>query len=171
MTIHRDHPFADPPSARDDVRRFRGRLAAGVTLWTSGSAEDRRAGLTVSSLLVAPGTPPRILALLDPLSDLADLLGQTGRAAVSILERRHRPLADAFAGLVPAPGGPFRQAGFDDGPWGPVPGVVDSWAGVRLEGTQEVGWSSLVSCVIEELRIGQDAEPLVHYRGDYPRLG
>jgi hypothetical protein len=39
---------------------------------------------------------------------------------------------------------------------------------VRLESPIEVGWSSLVTCVAEEIVIGDD-EPLVHRRGRYLR--
>lgn len=169
MTIHDTFPFADPPAARDVVRAFRGRLAAGVTLWTA-AGERRPAGLTVSSVLVANGTPPRILALLDPLADLTDALRATGRAAVTVLDREHVRLAEAFAGAGPAPGGPFRQASVTDTEWGPVPAGVGTWAGVRLEETAEVGWSLLVTCVLEHVVASGDGEPLVHHRGRYRRL-
>ena len=83
VTIHTDHPFAD--AEPDPVRRFRGRLGGAVTLWTAGSGDDR-AGLTVTSLMVANGEEPRLLALLDPDSDLlAELrrLGPGGRVRCS----------------------------------------------------------------------------------------
>lgn len=169
MTIHDTHPFADPPSARDAVRAFRGRLAAGVTLWTA-AGERRPAGLTVSSVLVANGTPARILALLDPLAEVTDALRATGRAAVTVLGREHERLAEVFAGAGPAPGGPFRQASFADTEWGPVPEGAGTWAGVRLEESTEVGWSLLVTCVLEHVVATGDGEPLVHYRGSFRRL-
>lgn len=171
MTIHHSHPFADPPSARDAVRSFRGRLASGVTLWTS-AGERRPAGLTVSSILVANGVPPRLLALLDPLSDLCEALLSSGLAAVTILEHGQAPLAEIFGGQAPAPGGAFRQAAFTPTAYGPVPAGAPSWAGVRLEQSQSVGWSLLVTCVVEEVVTGPGGDdPLVHHRGRYPKVG
>ena len=168
MTIHDTHPFLDPESERDPVRRFRGRLGGAVTLWTSG-ADRGRAGLTVSSLMVAGGEPARVLGLLDPDSDLAEALQRTGRAVVHLLGWRHRDLADAFAGVAPAPGGPFRLAEFESGAWGPRLVDVPGWAAVTLESEQQVGWSSLVSCVVDEVELGEDEPPLVHRRGHYVR--
>ena len=60
---------ATPEADRDPVRRFRGRLAAPVTIATAG-ASDARAGLTVSSLMVSEGDPGRIHLLLGPLADI-----------------------------------------------------------------------------------------------------
>ena len=171
MTIHHSHPFADPPSARDAVRAFRGRLASGVTLWTS-AGERRPAGLTVSSLMVANGVPPRLVALVDPLSDLCEALLASETAAVTLLARDQLRLAEIFAGQAPAPGGAFRQAPFADTAWGPVPVGATTWAGVRLEESRPVGWSLLVTCVLEELvATDDDGDPLVHHRGRYPKLG
>jgi flavin reductase (DIM6/NTAB) family NADH-FMN oxidoreductase RutF len=165
MTIHTTHPFADPEP--DPMRRFRGRLGGTVSLWTAGGGGDR-AGLTVTSLLAAGGEPARVLALLDPDSDLAEALAATGRAVVQLLTWDDRGLADAFAGTTPAPGGPFRQAPFTDTAWGPRLESATTWVGVSLERTVTVGWSSLVTCVVDEVTVGDD-EPLVHRRGRYQR--
>jgi flavin reductase (DIM6/NTAB) family NADH-FMN oxidoreductase RutF len=168
VTIHSDHPFLEPEGERDPVRRFRGRLGGTVTLWTSG-AGTTRAGLTVSSLMVAAGEPARVLGLLDPDSDLADRIRGTGRAVVHLLAWEHRGLADAFAGVAPAPGGPFRQAGFEPTPWGPRLVSAPGWAGVTLEDARDVGWSVEVTCVLDEVVLGPDAPALVHRRGRYQR--
>ena len=168
MTIHSDHPFRDAES--DPVRQLRSRLGGAVTLWTSGTGDDvfEWAGLTVTSVLVANGEPARLLALLDPDSDLADTLGSTGRAVVAVLTWEERALADAFAGTAPAPGGPFRQAEFATSPWGPRLASATTWAGVRLESSAPVGWSSLVTCVVDEVTIGE-GDALIHRRGRYQR--
>lgn len=168
MTIHAEDPFADPPEQRDAVRRLRGRLGATVSLWTAGNAVGR-AGLTVSSYMVAGGDPGHVLALVDPVSDLADVLDDTGRCVVQLLEWRHRALAEAFAGTAPAPGGPFRLASWHDSDWGPVLEDASAWAGLRVVDRQEVGWSLLVDGVIERAELAEQVAPLVHRRGRYLR--
>ena len=107
MTIHSGHPFAD--SEPDEVRRFRGRLGGAVTLWTSGQGASRT-GLTVTSLMVANGEQPQVLALLDPDSDLRDALEGDASCVVQGLAWRDRALAEMFAGTSPAPGGAFTHA-------------------------------------------------------------
>jgi len=166
MTIHDSHPFADPDP--DPARRLRGRIGGTVTLWTSGG-ETARAGLTLSSVLVVLGEPARVLGLVDPDSDLADTVAETGRAVVQLLQWTDRDLAEAFAGTAPAPGGAFRQAAFVDTQWGPRLDRAVTWAGVSLESATEVGWSRLLTCTVEHLEVGEDAEPLVHRRGRWLR--
>lgn len=166
MTIHGGHPFAQPAGDRDQVRRLRGRLGGAVTLWLTGTGAAR-AGLTVSSLMVAGGEPGRVLGLIDPDSDLADELAETGVAVVALLEWPHRDLAEAFAGVAPAPGGLFAQAEFTDTEWGPLPAGVTTWAGVRVEDVREVGWSQLVTARVETITIGDEDRPLEHRRGRY----
>lgn len=169
MTIHSDHPFAQPESERDPVRRLRGRLGGTVTLWTTGRGGDR-AGLTVSSLLIAGGDPGHALALVDPDSDFADAVEDSGTAVVQLLEWEHRDLAEAFAGLSPAPGGLFTLGTWTDTDWGPLLQGASAWAGVRVTSQQrEVGWSLLLDAVIEHVEIGEEREPLVHRRGRYLR--
>ncbi len=166
MTIHSTHPFAD--AAPDPARRFRGRIGGAVTLWTAGDDRER-AGLTVTSLMVALGPEPGVLALLDPDADLLEVLRDTGRAVVQVLSWGERQLAEAFAGTAPAPGGPFRQARFTDTPYGPRLSSATTWAGVRLTGERDVGWSVEVAAALDEVHVGEDDDALLHRRGRFLR--
>lgn len=168
MTIHTEHPFADPQ--RDQLRALRGQLIAPVTVWAADGPRGP-VGLTVSSLLVVPGEVGRLLALLDPLSELGESLLETERAAVSVLPQGSQDLAEIFAGLAPAPGGRFAATQWRQTRWGPVLGVAETWAGVRLESRRELGYSLEVCCLIEQIEIQGATSPLAHYRGRYPALG
>jgi flavin reductase (DIM6/NTAB) family NADH-FMN oxidoreductase RutF len=162
MTIHSSHPFASAP---DPVRRFRGRIGGAVSLWTSGDA-GTRAGLTVSSVMVANGEPGLVLGLLDPDSTLTDVLARTGLGVVHLLEWADRDLAEAFGGVAPAPGGPFTLGTWTQTVHGPV--LADrTHALVRLASTAEVGWSTLATVVIEDITVLEDHHPLEHRRGRY----
>ncbi|MDQ3432908.1 MAG: flavin reductase family protein [Actinomycetota bacterium] len=176
------HPFLPPDDERDPVRRLRGRLAAPVTLWTA-QLGDRAAGLTVSSVLVAEGEPSLLLGLVGEESDLLDALEQSGRFAVSILGWSQRAVADAFAGVRPAPGGPFRGHEWVDTAWGPVLASATTWAGCRMHTLRPLGYARLVEAALEYVVIGTgvddgiDGRPvdegggvLVWRRGRYGRL-
>ncbi len=169
MTIHSEHPFLDPDA--DPVRRFRGHLGGAVTLWTSGEVHTPglRAGLTVSSLMVAGGEPGRLLALLDPDSDLRDVLESTGLGVVHLLQWEHRDLAEAFAGRMPAPGGPFTMGEWEQTGHGPRLVSAPSWASVEVDSFEPVGWSDLVIARIDDVVMGEDTSPLEHRRGRYLR--
>jgi flavin reductase (DIM6/NTAB) family NADH-FMN oxidoreductase RutF len=168
VTIHTGHPFADPEP--DPARRLRGRIGGGVTLWTAGAGAGRT-GLTVTSLMIALGPTPSLLALLDPDSDLLVGLRTSGRAVVQLLTWRDRQLGEAFAGTAPAPGGPFRQAEFTATPYGPLLAGVTSYAFVSLAAEREVGWSVEVSVALDEVTVGDDGDrPLVHRRGRFHPL-
>ena len=168
MTIHSEHPFQPPESSRSAIRRLRGRLPSPVTLWTAAD-EQGRAGLTVSSTMVADGEPGVVLALIDPLSDLWDVLRRTGTAAVSVLSWSHRGLADAFGFVAPAPGGPFATGAWTHTAWGPVPADATAWAGGRLAdpAPAPTGWGLLVTLTVQHVELREDRDPLVHRRGRY----
>lgn len=168
MTIHAGHPFADPDP--DSARRLRGRLGGAVSLWTAGD-DSARAGLTVSSLLLAGGEPARLLALVDPDSGFADVVERTGRAVVSLLSWEHRDLAEVFAGQAPSPGGPFRSGSFEETPYGPGLEGATSRALVTIESSVEVGWSLLLTGRIDDLALTDDESPLLHRRGRYSTTG
>ena len=167
--IHSEHPFATPEEDRDPVRRFRGRLAAPVTIATASSKETR-AGLTVSSILVADGEPARVVFLVGPTSDFYEAMSGSGRFVVHVLEKPHRNIGDRFAGLVPSPGGPFAGLEVFDGHWGPELVEIRT----RLYCTFESGTDSTYHIVVEGFVDRTDLhdliEPLVYYRGRYRGL-
>jgi 3-hydroxy-9,10-secoandrosta-1,3,5(10)-triene-9,17-dione monooxygenase reductase component len=165
MTIHGDHPFLPPESERSPARRLRGRLTSPVTLWTSESS-----GLPVTSVMVADGSPALLIGLVDEDSLLWSSISRTSVFAVSLLTWEHRGLADAFAGVMPAPGGPFRLTSWESTSWGPVPSSVSTWAGCRLLDSRSSGWAVEVRATIEQVTIGADPDPLIHRRGRYLTL-
>ena len=163
MTIHDTHPFAADP---DRARQLRGRLGGAVTLWTAGTSEDR-AGLTVSSVMLAQGEPAVLLGLLDPDSDLVEVIRRTGRAVCHLLAWEHRDLAEAFAAQSPAPGGPFRTGRFDSSPHGPRLRDARGWVALERCEESEVGWSALMSGQVAAIELAADQAPLEHRRGRY----
>lgn len=167
MTIHGEHPFQPPEGDRNPVRRFRGRLPSPVTLWTAAYAGER-AGLTVSSVLVADGEPGHVVGIIDPDSDLWDTLRSSRRAVVAVLDDRHRALADAFGYVAPAPGGPFKLGTFEPSNWGPVLAGT-TWAGCVLADPDPptLGWGLQVHLQIESVSVVEDTGSLVHRRGRY----
>lgn len=165
MTIHSEHPFAEPP---DPVRRFRGRLGGAVSLWTAGAGAER-VGLTVSSLMLANGDPARLLGLLDPDADLTEGLLATGRGVVQLLTWADRDLAEGFAGTGPAPGGVFRQGVWEQTTHGPAL-AGRTRALIVVDSAVEQGWSTLVTGRIESMEILEDHDPLEHRRGRYRQV-
>ncbi len=142
-----------------------------VTLWCAQEG-DTRAGWTVSSLLVADGQPPEVLGLVDEDSDLADLAERAGKVAISLLGWSHRNLAEAFAGLAPAPGGPFRLAQWRETIWGPVLAGAVGWLGVELtDSSATLGWTRAFRGRCVEAHVDPAATDVVgHLRGRYREL-
>ena len=165
-----DNPFSTPPELREPARRFRGRLASPVTLWTAG-VMDRPTGLTISSLVVAEGRPSSVLGLVNDTTDLWESIQETEAFVVHILEDRHRRLAERFAGMMPSPGGLFEGVAVAPTAWGPRISDATNRAYCRLSGTLELGYQHLVRAVVEQLDVGELEAPLVHWQGRYRRLG
>jgi flavin reductase (DIM6/NTAB) family NADH-FMN oxidoreductase RutF len=168
VTIHSGHPFA-PDNGGDPLRRFRGRMPSAVSVWTA-EIGGRRAGWTLSSFLVAQGDPAEVVGILDEDSNLADLLTDGAPFTVNLLAWPHRALADAFAGVGPAPGGAFRLAEWTDGGWGPALVGTPGWLGARVTGPIEhAGWGLLIRAAVEHVAVpASPAEPMLAVlRGRY----
>jgi flavin reductase (DIM6/NTAB) family NADH-FMN oxidoreductase RutF len=163
-------------------------MPAPVSVWAAGEGASR-AGWTLSSFLVVDGEPAEVLGVLDEDSTLAERLvasepipravsipGGTppeppGAAlTVNLLGWHHRGLADAFAGVAPAPGGPFTLGRWRDTDWGPVLDDAAGWLGVRLRSVPDrAGWSLLVRATVDHVELGSEpAEGMLAYvRGRY----
>lgn len=169
VTIHTDHPFLPDPEDRDPLRRFRGRLPAPVTIVTAGTS-DWRAGLTVSSLLVMEGEPGEVLVLVNPNTDLWDVVGEAGRLVIHACSTRDRGLAEVFAGRQPSPGGVFTTLAFTDSAWGPVLDDLPNRLFVTVTSVDPAGWSGVVRGRVDEVEVVDSTDPVVYFRGRYRAL-
>lgn len=160
------NPFLPPIEEREPLRRFRGRLAAPVTIVTAGEGISR-AGLTVSSLFVIEGEPGRIHLVVGPLTDLWDAIEHSGRCVVHIAHGGHRSLSDIFAGYRPSPGGPFAAVETSVSDWGPVIGSMPDRAYCSVLSMTEVGWSGVVETQVDNVELSAGEDPLIHHRGSY----
>ncbi len=88
-----------------------------------------------------------------------------------LLGWEHRDLAEAFAGLMPSPGGPFRMGDWEQTDHGPRLVTASAWVDVEVESVEGVGWSELVVARIVDVVLGEDEHPLEHRRGRYRRPG
>src|SRR3712207_2473891 len=113
---------------------------------------------------------PELLGLVDEESDLVDLMAGSDTVVVNLLAWEQRFLADAFAGLAPAPGGAFRPGGWTDSPWGPVLSGSVGWVGARLLAplAEHAGWGLLVRARVEHVELeAADTAVLASFRGRY----
>ena len=174
MTIHTSHPFATPEPERAPLRRLRGRMPSPVSVWTAGRGAGRT-GWTLASFLVADGDPAEVIGVLDEDSALAEQLTAAGDVSgrlltVNLLGWQHRGIADAFAGVAPAPGGAFTLGRWRDTDWGPVLHDAPGWLGVRLQSVPDhAGWSLMVRGTVDHVELGDEpAEGMLAYvRGRY----
>jgi 3-hydroxy-9,10-secoandrosta-1,3,5(10)-triene-9,17-dione monooxygenase reductase component len=166
-----DDPFLTPPPERDQARRFRGRLAAPVTIWTTIDPEGNPVGLTVSAIVVVSGSGPSVAGLLDPGSDFYEALDANRRFVVHVVPASERLLADEFAGRYTGRS-PFEGRDIASSRWGPVLSMLGTRAHCSLDATLPCGEMTLVRGLIEETALPDGpAPPLVHYQGRYYTIG
>lgn len=167
--IHGDNPFVDAPERRDPVRRFRGRLAAPVTIVTAGR-HDSRTGLTVSSLSVVEGPKGFVQLVVGTASDLWRVIHTTRRFIIHICHESDRDIAEVFAGMRPSPGGMFAEIDVLDSPHGPVIDRLGNRASCRFLEGNELGFSGIVTGELESVETDAIDDPLIYFRGRYGSL-
>ena len=163
------NPFAAAVGERHPARRFRGRLAAPVTIVTAGD-EDGRTGLTVSSIVVAEGEPPLVYFLLGATTDLFYAIEETRKFIVHVCASGHRGLADVFAGLRPSPGGMFIGRPVTQTEYGPVLDDIGTRSFCSYRGGDEDSYSVIVAATIDRIDLVDIDDPLTYFRGRYRAL-
>lgn len=165
--IHEENPFS--PAEDNPARRFRGRLAAAVTIITAGD-EDTRTGLTVSSLMVVEGAPAQVYAVITPNSDLYDVATTSGKFVVHVCDSGDAGLADVFAGIRPSPGGMFAQSEIEQTRWGPAFVGLRDRLYCSTTAVQEAGWSGILIGSVDDAELSNLTHPLIYFRGAYRHL-
>jgi flavin reductase (DIM6/NTAB) family NADH-FMN oxidoreductase RutF len=97
------------------VRGMR-RLASGVCVVTTTTADGKRCGLTATSVASLSLHPPSLIVGVNRRSWLGEVIRDVPAFAVNILGTQHRKVAEVFAGSVAGVRGTAR---FDHGDWQP----------------------------------------------------
>ena len=150
-----------------------GQIPAGVGLVT-GRLGVKRFAATALSVVPLSARPPTLILCLDTRSHTrrAEVAGLT-RVGVSILAAQHRGLAEAFQTSVTLDDEEAR----DDIEWislGQGADVVgDSIAAFdcRIEEVMERHGKAIIIGEIEAMHSNRAASALLHWRGDYDRVG
>ncbi len=164
------NPWADPPQARDPLRRWRGHLVLPVTIWLADGGDGAApVGLTVSSLLVGQGEPAVLAGVISPSTDLADALSApSSQFVVHLVGAGQRRLAQHFAGELPAP--PELLA-TRPGPHGPVLEALGDRVFCRVTSSKPFGWSVLVEAEVTDVDVGGTGKALAWYHGAFHEVG
>jgi flavin reductase (DIM6/NTAB) family NADH-FMN oxidoreductase RutF len=168
--IHTDNPFSDPPDRREPARRFRGRLAAGVTIVTTGS-EQEATGLTVASLFLVEGEPSSVHFVAGPGTEFWDAVATSRRFIVHLCGEGQHGLAEVFAGLRPSPGGKLDSANWEETPWGPALVDLPNRALCDMTSMEEVGHAGIIAGEVDRFEMETLDRPLIYFRGRYRTLG
>ena len=144
-------------------------LAAGVCLLTLQDDIDD-VGTTVSSVMSVSATPPLVAVGLDAGGYPAELLGDLGRCALSMLAAPHAIVASRFSSA----GRPSARHLLESVPWTRTAGGAIVLSGAlaaldcRLERIVPAGDHVLALLEVDDVPVlNADATPLVRLRGRY----
>ena len=163
--IHDEHPFR-PTDLGDPARRLPERIAAGVTVVTSGGPAER-SGSTVASILVVEGAPARLVLSLAEGSDVLEVIRQKQQVRGACARRRRTGRcptgspSSLRARVGCSPGSSSRTATGVPSLLLPERGQGDLGEGER------VGYQQLVVATLDEVALDDLDRPLIWFRGRY----
>ncbi|UOZ03586.1 flavin reductase family protein [Amycolatopsis sp. WQ 127309] len=164
--------------ARDRVgaaafRRAMGNFATGVAVLGVHHAGASH-GTAVSSLTSVSLRPPMVLVCLARESRTALLVRAAGRFALTVLGERDHPAVRRFSdGGRPDGAAQFTGLAHRTGPHTGAPLLTGglAWLECEVARTVEGGDHDVVLAAVLDVTSAADRAPLVHFRGDYARLG
>jgi flavin reductase (DIM6/NTAB) family NADH-FMN oxidoreductase RutF len=154
----------------DEFRAAMSAVPAGVVVVSARDGSGYR-GLTASSFTSASLEPPLVLVCLDRLTRTRDAIAESGRYAVSVLERSQEFVAERFAGRAPLVGPEWRDVPHDLGDAGlPVVRGCVAWFECELRELLPAGDHDIAIGEVTATGRGP-GEPLVLWDRAYWRLG
>jgi len=165
MPVRNISPDGSDISAFREAMRH---LVGGVTVITAGVAEART-GLTVTSAISLSLDPPTMLICVNHKASAWPVIQREGRFCVNILEARHQPVADRFAGG----GGAKGAQRYDGAVWRRLGtgafGLEDALAVVdcAVEETIERHSHGIIIGAVRSVLLGGGGEALVYGHGRY----
>ena len=147
---------------RSAMRQF----AATVTVITVAD-QERRHGMTATSVTSLSMDPPSILVCINQSTLLHDMLLRAGRFCVNVLNRDQAGLSAAFAGAIP----PEKR--FENGNWATsedgIPYLVDAQAVLfnRKLAAMPFGTHTIFVGQVEDVAMRDPIAPLVYQDAAY----
>ncbi|MEN0015727.1 MAG: flavin reductase family protein [Solirubrobacteraceae bacterium] len=160
-----------PAAAGPDARSFRdafGAFATGVAVVTANGL-DGPVGLTTNAVASVSLEPPLFLVCFATTSRTLDVVRDAGALAVSVLRASQQPMATAFASKRDH-ADKFQGIAIDH--VGGVPAIAGAAAIVTgvIEQLVHAGDHEIAICRATDLRVDDDAEPLLFHRGQFGEL-
>jgi flavin reductase (DIM6/NTAB) family NADH-FMN oxidoreductase RutF len=153
---------------------FRGalsRLAAGVSIISTGNGDNRR-GVTATAVCSVSAEPPTVLVCINTNTGTCKMVEETKQFAVSFLGQDHQSVADVFAGRSGLQG----DERFALGSWQETEGrklpVLSDAVGTlecRVEHVVRNGTHAVFFGVVENATFG-DERPLIYHGGKFHQL-
>lgn len=153
-----------------DLRRALGAFATGVTIVTTRAGETIH-GLTANSFTSVSLEPPLVLVCVDKRAQSHDLIRTAHCFAINILSAEQRALSEKFAQNKLEGKERFANVHFTQARTGaPILANVLSWLDCKLVAAHESGDHTIFVGEIVALGHGEEAAPLLYYRGQYRNL-
>lgn len=172
MVTSRTSDMARTGVTAREFRHALSQLATGVTVVTAERENGRVHGMTASSFTSVSLEPPLILVCVAEQAQLLTLIREKKRFGVNILKQSQHAVAEYFAQTVESAemeaklGIKYR--------WTPtgIPLLEDGLAhvGCNLVAAHVSGDHTIFVAEVESAEV-HNGEPLVHFRGEYWRMG
>lgn len=151
----------------DTFRAVLGRFATGVTVITARHESGTDHGMTVSAFSSVSLHPPLVLACIDRLASMRELLGSTTAIGINILSESQEAISRRFSGTDIER---FDGLGYTRGASG-VALLDDALAHIeaRIIERHEAGDHVIIIAEVEQAE-AFSRQPLLYYRSGYSEL-
>jgi flavin reductase (DIM6/NTAB) family NADH-FMN oxidoreductase RutF len=152
---------------QDTFRAVLGRFASGVTVLTARDAAGADHGMTVSAFCSVSLDPPLVLACVDRVARMHDLLLTRDAVGISILASHQEAVSRRFSELE---SDRFDGLGYTRGESGVV--LFDEALAhleCRVRDRHAAGDHTAFVCEVDRVAI-RPGRPLLYYRGGYTQL-